>query len=151
MKRIIFLFGLLVTLISVGVSNEAFAKKSKYKLKLKGAAARAYVRSHNLMGTQSHRTAYYHRHHSGKKVAAHRHASNANKYARHTTSRTHRTAAVTHRRHTTNRVAYHRSRNNGYRGFSASSYSGYRQGSNVRWNKVKIKRSDDKVVYKYKK
>ena len=146
MKRIIFLFGLLLTVFSFSVSNEAFGKH-KYKIKLKGAAARAYIRSHHLVGTQSNRTAYHHRRHRNGSVAVHRHTTN--RYAHHTTARTHRVAAVSHRRHYGNRTAYHRTRNNGYRGFAASSYAGYRQGG-VRWNKLKIKQSDDKTVYKYK-
>jgi len=119
------------------------AQESKYKLKLKGAAARAYVREHGYpvtrtvhygkSNTGAHRSAYHSRSAYHKKYTAGRSGARSG--------------------HTAYRNTAHKSQRNsyysGYRRSSAAYYTGLRQAT--RWDKVKVKSKKDKLVYKFKK
>jgi hypothetical protein len=122
----------------------ASAQESKYKLKVKGPAAAAYVRHHGYPAKVSKSAAYRSKHHSSRMTRSTAHVS-TRKHASHKSGSLHKS------------VAYKRSSRHGYAGryqssyrrSSAAYYTGHR--SVQRWDKVKVKRKKDKLVYKFKK
>ncbi|HTM65318.1 MAG TPA: hypothetical protein VL093_03300 [Flavipsychrobacter sp.] len=121
----------------------ASAQESKYKLKVKGPAAAAYVRHHGYPAKISKSTAYRSKHHSSRTARSTAHVS-TKKHASHKSGSLHRSVAYKNSSGNT----YAGSRQS-YRRSSGAYYTGHR--STQRWDKVKVKRKKDKLVYKFKK
>jgi hypothetical protein len=140
MKRIFYwiMFAGLAVVLS---QTPASAQESKYKLKVKGPAAAAYVRHHGYPSKASKSKTYRTQHHSYKKtayVAPRKHISR-------NPANLHSSTAYKK----SSRSAYASRHQSSYGRRSAAYYTGHR--SAQRWDKVKVKRKKDKLIYKFKK
>ncbi len=161
MKKVICFTGAIMAFVLFDM-NKTSAQESKYKLKLKGEAARAYVREH---GYPPHpgKTVHYKASGTSRHTSVHPRtgttASHRNKAMNNTSTahRKHKTAATykhkqevaARRENSKKNTAHTKERSGSYSRHDAAYYSGHRQTTN--WDKVKVKHKRNRVVYKFKK